>query len=514
MKRQIYSIASGLILGLFSLLGTVEKATAADLQQIRQRGKLVAATHAHANSYLIYKGRPMGFDYELLQGLAKHLGLEVEIRVARDAQELFLWMQRGDIDLMAASLGQGDADELLAATDPTLYMPHVLVQRRPSGIPYQQLSPTVRHSLARSPYDLANLSVHVKAGSSPGLYLHQMARELDIPLRIVPQTSPHEELIAQVAAGLLPRVATYAHLAHLESSRFDNLDVDTQLGDAQPLTWRVRAGAPQWLRQVNAYLAAQRRSGHLNFLYRKYFLNVSAHRERHESGLLTTTSGRLSHYDDLLRGQAERLGWDWRLLAALVYQESRFRPDAVSPAGARGLMQIMPATARRYGLKQTFHPEHNIRAGVENLLMLSELWMRVPDPDERLKFVLAAYNVGVGHVLDARQLARKYGKNPDRWRDVARFLEAKSEPRYYTDPVVRHGYCRGSEPTRYVTQILARYAQYQQAVPAPDEVEFDRRVASWRDYLIIKSRLGENELLYRPLITRGQMLGTGNDQQG
>jgi len=145
----------------------------------------------------------------------------------------------------------------------------------------------------------------------------------------------------------------------------------------------------------------------------------------------------------------------------MIYQESHFDPHANSWAGAMGLMQIMPSTQKQYGIRDPYSPDQNIRGGVEYLLWLNDLFSgKIKDEQTRLKFVLAAYNVGVGHIMDARKLARKYGKDPDSWEDVSYFLELKSNPKYYLDPVVEYGYCRGDEPVKYVAQILDRYEHY------------------------------------------------------
>ena len=175
--------------------------------------------------------------------------------------------------------------------------------------------------------------------------------------------------------------------------------------------------------------------------------------------------GIISAYDDLFRRYSPTAGWDWRLLAAQCYQESGFDPEAVSSMGAQGLMQLMPATAEALGLaeEQRFNPEPNISAAARYIKKVSQSFSDIKDADERIRFTLAAYNGGVGHVQDAQTLARKAGRDHKCWQEVAQYILLLSEPRYYRDPDVRHGYMRGSETEAYVRLIMERWQEYRQS---------------------------------------------------
>jgi len=172
--------------------------------------------------------------------------------------------------------------------------------------------------------------------------------------------------------------------------------------------------------------------------------------------------GRMSPYDASFKEYADLVGWDWRLVAALAYNESRYNPDLVSWAGAVGVMQLMPVTARKMGLsdEEFFLPAPNIRAGTKYLKRLDNSFSRaVPDQQERIKFILAAYNAGPAHIWDAIALAQKYGKNSAQWKDVEYFLIKKYEPQYYNDPVVRYGPYRGASAAGFVKKVLAVYEE-------------------------------------------------------
>ena len=184
-----------------------------------------------------------------------------------------------------------------------------------------------------------------------------------------------------------------------------------------------------------------------------------------QSEYLTSTTGKLSEFDPVIKQYAGELGWDWRLLASQAFQESRFKPAARSWAGATGLLQLMPATAREFGVTNALDPTENVQGAVKFLQWLQRYWAkRIPDENERLKFVLASYNTGAGHVEDAQRLTEKYGGDPQKWDDVSYWLLQKSTQQYSGDEVVKFGFCRGLEPVNYVTNILERFDHYKQFV--------------------------------------------------
>lgn len=183
--------------------------------------------------------------------------------------------------------------------------------------------------------------------------------------------------------------------------------------------------------------------------------------------ILSLKEGKISLYDDLFRRYSQQISWDWRLLAALVYTESNFNPKVVSWAGARGLMQLMPATSRAMGVPpgKESDPEESIKAGVKYIAGLKRMFGKIKDPQEQVKFILAAYNAGAGHVTDAMALAKKYGRNPYIWEHhVAHYILLKSSEKFYRDPVCRNGYFRGTETYDFVRDVMTRAAIYKQKI--------------------------------------------------
>lgn len=206
-------------------------------------------------------------------------------------------------------------------------------------------------------------------------------------------------------------------------------------------------------------------------IYNKYFKSRKSALRRTRSEYFSVGGGKLSPYDSLIQLNADTLGWDWRLLAAQVYKESKFDPDNESWAGAIGLLQLLPATAEEYGVMDLTDPAQNLFAGTMHLKWLQDYFdPYIEDQAQRTKFVLAAYNVGHGHVMDAIRLTHKYGGNSQDWNEVSDYLLKKSSSKYFNDEVVQFGYCRGIEPVTYVSTIYAIYESYQALFPDEDNV--------------------------------------------
>jgi membrane-bound lytic murein transglycosylase F len=243
---------------------------------------------------------------------------------------------------------------------------------------------------------------------------------------------------------------------------YPNLDINTSLSLPQQIAWGVRKNSPQLQEAVDAWIASIKSSGLYQTLFNKYFNNPRFSIIMSSSDYSSLTGDRLSPFDEQIKKGAKEIGWDWRLVASIVYQESNFNPAVESWAGAIGLMQVMPETGEFLHAGDLRDPNQNIKAGIKFLKFLDDYWAKtVSDPEERLKFVLASYNVGVSHVIDAQKLARKNARNAAKWNDsVEFFLLQKSNPKYYRDAVVAAGYCRCDGPVRYVKEVLERYEEY------------------------------------------------------
>ncbi len=438
-----------------------------DLDEIRARGRLTALTGYSANSYFIYKGEPMGFEYELLQLLADHLQLQLDIVIVKNLDQIFSMLNEGKGDIIAYNMTiTKQRRKKVAFTDHISLIRQVLVQRLPENWRKMKLH-QIEKKLLRSPVELIGKKVYVRKGSSYYARLVNLSDEIggDIDIVEVPGDVSTEELIARVARGEIDSTVADENVALVNAAYLPNIDIRTPASLPQQLAWAVRKNSPKLREAINHWIAEIKQAPTYNILYTKYYQNKRFFAQRVKSEFFTLTGDKISPYDDLIKEKAREIQWDWRLLASQVYQESQFDPKAKSWAGAQGLLQLMPRTAKEFGAKRVTDPVQNLSAGARYLEWLWEYWKDIPDSLERIKFVLASYNVGQGHVQDARRLAIKYDKDPNRWEgNVAEFLLKKAQKAYFNDEVVQFGYCRGEEPVAYVEEIFNRYRHYRKFV--------------------------------------------------
>lgn len=438
------------------------------IEKIRKKGKLIAVMDYNSTNYFIYRGEPMGYQYELLQLLAEHLGVKLEVKVDNDVHENFRMLEEGKCDIIGINLTvTKERSKVIDFTYPHSQTHQVLVQRKPDN--WKSLSQDELDAvLLRNQLDLAGKVVYVQKGTSYAQRMKNLSDEIGDNITIIEKGDKEvEELIELVAIGEFDYTVADENVALVNQIYYPNLDVKTAISFPQNLAWGVRKGDDILKNEIDNWLKEFKKSTEYALIYNKYFKNPRSVKII-ESDFYAINSGRVSSYDEYIKKYSQDINWDWRLLASLIYQESRFTPNVKSWAGAYGLMQLMPTTARRFGVNKNSSPEKQIKAGVEFIKWLDIRFEKrgITDNNERVKFILASYNVGLGHILDARRLAEKEGKDPDRWENnVDEYILKKSNPKYYKDPVVKYGYCRGSETYNYVTEILDRYEHYKNIIP-------------------------------------------------
>jgi membrane-bound lytic murein transglycosylase F len=278
-------------------------------------------------------------------------------------------------------------------------------------------------------------------------------------IEAAPEDMETEELIGRVAAGEIEATVADGHLLDIELARGLGVRSGFRLSEDRPHAVAVRAQNQRLLAALNEFIRKEYKGLVYNILYKKYFTNPGNIRDLTAGRLRGENSKGLSPYDEVTRKYADEYGFDWRLITAQMYQESRFDPDARSFAGARGLLQVMPRTAKFMGFGKIDKPEVGIHAGVKYMD-----WVRNRfDPElpfnERMWFTLAAYNAGHGHVQDARRLARRKGWDGDRWFDNTENAMLLLSKKQYAGKA-RYGYVRGIEPVSYVRDIRQRYRAY------------------------------------------------------
>lgn len=438
------------------------------IAKIKKRGKLVAITGFNAYSYFIYKGKVMGYEYELLKRFADRLGVDVEIVVSKDINEMFELLDKGVGDLIAFNLTV--TNERKSKVDFTNHLStthQVLVQRKPNNWRKITLD-QINDQLIKNPIDLELKTVTVRNGSAYKTRLENLAEEIGgfIDIQEAPDSLSTEDLIEQVAEGKIEYTISDENIARLSQAYYSNLDIGTHISFPQKIAWAVNKGSNDFLNEVNTWIEEFKTNLDYYVIYDRYYKHRSYYKTRRASKYYLTKGGGISKYDDLLKEYADSISWDWKLLAALVFQESKFKFDVKSWAGAVGLMQLLPETGKAHGAKDLLDPEQNIRAGADYISWLDKYWSKsITENEERIKFILASYNIGFGHIEDARRLAEKNGANPNIWSEnVEEYLLKKSKPKYYNDEVVRNGYCNGKETYAYVKNVMQRFARYSQFI--------------------------------------------------
>lgn len=428
-----------------------------DLSQIKKRGKLVAVTSYNSVNYFIYKGLPMGYQFEMLKLLAEELKVSLEIVVNNDNEDTFKKLNSGEYDIIANNLTITDERlKQINFTDPLTQTKQTLIQRVIND------NSSLHDSYIKDFSELSGKTVYVQQGTVFIKTLQELSKTLTNPITVIELSEEQEVIIKLIAKGEINYTVCDENISQVNKTYFSNIDSEISLSENQPTAWGIRKTSPELQKAINNWMKDLSKKGTSKILYAKYFNNTRS-KTIVQSAYYTLSSGKISVFDDIIKLNSTKIDWDWRLIASMIYQESRFDPTAESWVGAYGLMQMMPNTGKRYGVDSTATSEQQITAGIKHLIWLEKQITKlgITDKDQKIKFILAAYNVGLGHILDARRLANKYGKDKNIWdNNVDYFLLNKSKPQYYNDPLVRHGYARGSEPYNYVKEIYDRFEHY------------------------------------------------------
>ena len=434
------------------------------LEHLLEKGVLVAVTNCEDFNYKMYKAHPSGFEYDLLKDFCKMNQLRLEMKVNDNLDSCFLLLDSGEVDVIATGVGlTKELREHYGLTDPIFTAQCVLVQRMPKNWSSMSTDNEVENQLLRSPLDLAEKTIHVSRGNYAVKVLEHLSEEIGKRINVVECDTLNDfELISAVCDGKIDYTVVDDYIATAGSYGLKGLDTKLVVGVEHPIGWVVKRhdDDSSLLTVFNDWIdkAEQKQ---LRIVMTRYVKNRRLFAQKPEEA-----NGHISPFDKAIKKTAAKIGWDWRLLAALIYQESRFKVDLESDKGAFGLMQLMPSVMQRYNVSYDSSPEEQLEAGGKLISYLDKtLQNKVADSLERVKFVLAAYNAGLGHVLDAQRLAMKYEKAPDVWENnVDYFILNKSKPLYYRDTCCRCGFLRGTQTYRFVEEIMERYHHYQNLV--------------------------------------------------
>ena len=427
-----------------------------DLTQIKDSGELVVLTLYSSTSYFIYRGQEMGFQYELSEQFAKSLGVKLRIEVANNVHELIQKLLAGEGDMIAYNLPitKEWKDSLIYCGEDVITHQVIVQQGNGKKKPLKDVTELIGKNIYVKPGKYYDRLVNLNNELGGGILIHKVTND----------SITTEDLITQVAQGKIPYTVSDNDLAKLNKTYYPNLNINLSISFDQRSSWAVRKDSPELAAAANKWHKENMTSPAYTASMKRYFENSKM---MPHSPILSLKEGKISHFDPLFKKYSKEIGWDWRMLASLAYTESNFDTTVVSWAGAKGLMQLMPATARAMGVPagKEQNPEESIKAAIKYIMATDRSFSMIPDKQERLNFILASYNAGLGHIYDAMALAEKYGKNKLVWKDnVENFILLKSNEEYFTDPVCKNGYFRGIETYNFVRNIMSRFESYKKKI--------------------------------------------------
>jgi len=412
------------------------------LHKIIKAGQITVITRNSAHCYYTYREEPMGFEYELAKAFADYLGVELKVQIAEDWEEMIPLLEDGSGAIIAAGMTiTPKRQKQVAFSDGYMNIQQHIISRR-------------NQAKIKKLEDLAGKTIHVRTATSYQERLEEIQKKgIDFNIERH-HDSPTEELIQHVDSGEFEYTVADSNIALLNRRHYPGAIMAGAISDLQQLGWAVHPAAHRLKAKINSFLTIIKKNGEYDEIYRKYYGDVANFDYVDLSIFHRRIKTRLSRYSPFIKAAAKKHGFDWRLISAQIYQESHLNPWAKSPAGAKGLMQLLSSTARSLGVKDIYNPVENINAGVQYLKKLYDLFDGANETD-RLLISLAAYNIGQGHIRDARRLAVKMNLDPDSWESLAKTLPLLSFRKYYKNST--YGYCRGTEPVLYIKQIMIYY---------------------------------------------------------
>ena len=438
-RRKSKAIPLLFVLCVSLLLTSCGKGDA--LKKIMASGEITLLTRNNAHCYYTYRGTPMGFEYDLARAFSDYLGVELKI-VTPAWENLFEALNSGKGDFAAASLSiLPSREKLISFSDEYLAVQQKVVLHKDN------------YRLKRLE-DLSGATIHVRRGTSYEERLNELNKDgLNIHIEIEEDT-PTEELIRMVADKKIEVTIADSSIALLNRRHYPDIKIAFPVEEPQSLGWAVRKSEKALLKKINKFFKKIKENGTFAKIHEKYYANVEIFDYVDLKKYHRRLETRLPKYKEIIRKAAETYGFDWRLIAAVIYQESHLDPRARSHTGVKGIMQLTRHTARGIGVENRLDPEQSIMGGVKYLKRLYRKYDGAEDPD-RLFITLASYNVGHGHILDARKIAREKNLDPNSWAALEQTLPLLRNPEYYKK--AKYGYCRGTEPVRHVNRIRTYY---------------------------------------------------------
>jgi len=435
---------AGLLLpGLVGILLVACGRPATILDQVLDQNELIVITRNGPTTYYEGSNGPTGFEYELVKLFAEYLGVELRIVIPPNFNDIFTLTALGDAHLAAAGLAITEQRSRKVRFGPV----------------YQEITPQlVYRSGSRRPKSIDDLKgiLEIVAGSSHEELLQKLKLEHPKLSWVTNREEGIEDLLGMISDQLIEYTIVDSNELAVNRHFYPEVKPAFAVGDPEPLAWAFPGGKDNSLLDAAVtFFNKIRHNGTLNQLLERYYGHIGKFDYVGTRRYQRDIEQRLPRFREVFEEAAKKVGMDWRLLAAVGYQESHWNPDAVSPTGVRGIMMLTRGAADDLKVEDREDPEQSIHGGAEYLVkMLQKISERVPEPD-RTWLALAAYNVGIGHLEDARILTQKNKGNADRWVDVKKNLPLLSQKKWFQQ--TRYGYARGREPVRYVENVRTYY---------------------------------------------------------
>lgn len=454
MSRKSHLFFLLRVFGLLLLGGVLAGCGPSPLAPPEQAGTLVVATRASPGTYYINPaGEPAGFEYDLVSRFAEENGWKVRFEVVPNLDELFRRVDEGTVHLAAAGLSATQARDLRFALGPSYAeVKEQVICRSGKDVPEKAK-------------DLVGRRIEVVAGSShiDALWWVKL-RHPSLKWSEI-ETTGEEDLLERVQSGLSDCTVADSTVYSIARNYYPDIEVAMDLDKSRQIVWVMpKQTRRDFMDKLDGFFGAIKKRGELKRLQERYFGHIARLAEADVRGVLERRTSLLGKYKRLFYQAEIATGLDWRFLAALAYQESQWNPSATSPTGVRGMMMLTGETADRLGVKNRLDPLESILGGARYVVMLKEsLPPRIAEPD-RTWLALAAYNIGPGHMEDARRLTQALGKNPDAWKDVKDVLPLLAQPAYQEQ--LRFGYARGGEARILAENVRIYYDILQKHEPA------------------------------------------------
>lgn len=444
--------------------GKKKNGNVVDLPEIIEKKKLTVLVENSSTTYFIYRGKKMGFEYELLKLFAEDLGVQLEIKMVNNLDSLIPMLNKNEGDLIACNYTiTRERNKVIDFSEPFLETHQVLVQRKPNNW-NKRKEKDWKKEVITNPLQLAKKEIHVWQNSSYYQRLIHMQEEIGDTIMIQPEpgTIGGEEMIEMVSEGIIDYTITEENVAIVNSRFYENIDVDLALSVNQKIAFGLRKSSHLLKSRLNQWLIEFKKTPKFKYIYRKYF-DKPQYTNNAFSKFSSLNGRNISKFDKFFKAAEEKTGIDWRLTAAVCYQETKFNPGLISFGGAYGIMQFMPSTGPTYGVYPDSPVEVQILGGAKKIKADMDRWKDIPDETQRMKFAIASYNAGRCHIEDAQKLAEKFKLDPNVWdNNVGKMLLNLSKQKYYQDEVVRCGFTRGTNTFRYVENVMSRFEEWKQ----------------------------------------------------